>query len=84
MHFTTRSRPVAARASRIALIVASVPLFTNRTISTDGSAPTSRDANWVSASVGAPKLVPRPIALDSAATTRSFVCPAISGPYEQM
>ena len=33
-----RSRPVNPRASLIALIVASVPLDTNRTISTDGTA----------------------------------------------
>ena len=72
MHFTTTSRPVAARASRMALIVASVPLFTNRTISTDGRAERMTEANWASDSVGNPKLVPRPIALDSAATTRSL------------
>ena len=40
MHLTIRSLPVAARASRMALMAASVPLLTNRTISTAGSAPT--------------------------------------------
>jgi hypothetical protein len=80
MHFTTISRPVAARARRIALIVASVPLFTNRTISTDGTAPVTTAASCASYSVGIPKLVPRPIAFDNAATTRSFACPTISGP----
>ena len=80
MHLTITSRPVAARARRMALIVASVPLLTNRTISTDGSAEQISDASWVSDSVGNPKLVPRPIAFDSAATTRSLACPAIRGP----
>src|ERR1700693_1633697 len=39
-----RARPVAARASRTALIVASVPELTNRTISTKGTAAATRSA----------------------------------------
>ena len=61
-------------------MAASVPLLTNRTISTDGSADAIAAASCVSASVGAPNVVPRPIALDSAATTRSLAWPTISGP----
>ena len=59
---------------------ASVPLLTKRTIWADGTAVTIIVASCVSNSVGAPKLLPRPICFDSAATTRSFACPAISGP----
>ena len=44
------ARPVAPRASRIALIVASVPLFTNRTSSIDRTAlHTSREQHVVKA-----------------------------------
>ena len=48
--------------------------------STDGSAEMITDASCDSASVGQPKLVPRPIALERAATTVSFAWPAIVGP----
>ena len=47
-------RPVAARASRIAAIVASVPEFTKRTISTDGIRQRTTSASSSSASHGAP------------------------------
>ena len=47
-------RPVAARASRTALIAASVPLLTKRTISIDGNVATTRSARRTSSSVGAP------------------------------
>ena len=43
----------------MALIVASVPELTSRTFSTDGTASMISSANSFSASVGAPKLVPR-------------------------
>jgi hypothetical protein len=49
-----RERPVAARASRTALIVASVPELTKRTISIDGKVATTRSASRTSSSVGAP------------------------------
>ncbi len=57
-------RPVAARARRTALIVASVPELTNRTMSTDGKVATTRSASRSSSSVGAPNVVPRPRRLD--------------------
>ena len=53
------SRPVAARASRTAVIDASVPDETRRTISAEGTRSTTSAASSTSASVGAPKLVPR-------------------------
>jgi hypothetical protein len=46
---------VKPRASRIALIVASVPELTRRTISSDGSSSHSSSAISTSLSVGAPK-----------------------------
>ena len=54
----------SARASRIALIDASVPEETSRTCSTDGTASTISAASSTSASVGAPKVVPRCGGLD--------------------
>ena len=48
------SRPVAPRASLIALIAASVPEDTRRTISMDGSAREMISAISTSARVGAP------------------------------
>ena len=50
-----RSRPVAALARRTALIVASVPELTKRTISIDGTIAQTSSAIWISACVGAPK-----------------------------
>ena len=47
------------RASRRALIVASVPELTSRTLSIEGTARMISSASSLSASVGAPKLVPR-------------------------
>jgi hypothetical protein len=75
-------RPVAARASRIALIVASVPLLTNRIISTDGSAPVIISASRTSASQHAPKLSPLPAAARTASTTAGCACPTIAGPHD--
>ncbi len=54
----TRFRLVAARATRSALIVASVPEFTNRTRSSDGISFVTRSASASSSGLGAPKLVP--------------------------
>ena len=51
---------MTARASRSALIVASVPSCTKRTISTLGSASRMSRASSTSSGLGAPKLVPRP------------------------
>ncbi len=49
-----RFRPVAPRARRMALMVASVPELTKRTISIDGTIFTTRSARRTSSSVGAP------------------------------
>ena len=53
-NFRMRSRPVAARARRTALIAASVPDETNRTISIEGTTFATRSASATSGSVGAP------------------------------
>jgi len=74
---------VAARASRSALIVASVPEETRRTISTAGTRSTMRSASVVSAMVGAPKLVPLRSASVVASTTFGCAWPRISGPHER-
>ncbi len=50
--------PVYPRARRTALMVASVPEFTKRTFSTEGTASTTISARSISRGVGAPKLVP--------------------------
>ena len=59
-----------------------MPEETKRTISIDGTASITRSASAASASVGAPKEVPRPAASRIAATTTGCACPRISGPYE--
>ena len=56
---TIRFRPVAPRARRTALIVASVPELTKRIISMDGTSFETFSASRTSSSVGAPKDVPR-------------------------
>ena len=73
---------MTARASRSALIVASVPELTKRTISTDGSAPVTSSASSASASVGAPNEVPPAAAACTAATTPGCALPRMSGPNE--
>ena len=76
-------RPVAALASRAALMVASVPELTMRSFSTAGTRRATSSASSTSASVGAPNEVPRAVAACTASTTRGWACPAISGPHEQ-
>src|SRR3989304_4913012 len=73
------SRPAAARASRIADIVASVPEFTIRTLSTDGMRPQTFFASSSSSAVGAPKLVPRASARSTASTTAGGAWPPGGG-----
>src|SRR6202007_1518132 len=68
-NLSTLVRPGAGRASRSALIVASVPEDTNRTISTDGRAETMSSASSTSPSVGAPNEVPSAAAEATALTT---------------
>ena len=70
------------RASRTALIVASVPDDTKRTISSDGTAPTASAASSTSSAVGIPKDVPRCAARPTASTTAGCAWPAISGPHD--
>ena len=53
------SRPVKPRASRTHDIVASVPLFTIRTFSIDGTQPQISSAISTSSGFGMPKLTPR-------------------------
>ncbi len=78
------SRPVNPRATRSALIEASVPEFTSRTISTDGTRSRISSASSISRSVGAPKLVPISSAISMASITAGCRCPNSSGPQEQM
>jgi hypothetical protein len=52
---TTARRPVIPRASRTALIVASVPELTSRTCSTGATRPMISSASSTSPGVGAPK-----------------------------
>jgi len=47
-------RPVAPRARRMALMAASVPELTSRTISSEGTSRTISSASSTSRSVGAP------------------------------
>jgi hypothetical protein len=70
-----RSRPVAARATRTALIAASVPELTNRTRSSDGISARTRSARSTSSGLGAPKLVPRRAAAASAFTSPAGAWP---------
>jgi hypothetical protein len=77
-----RGRLVTPRASRSALIVASVPEDTKRTRSIDGTAATTRCASCVSSSVGAPKLVPWRSAARTARSTPGSACPRIIGPHD--
>ena len=75
-------RRVKPRATRMALIVASVPELTSRTCSIDGTSFTSRLAISSSASVGAPNDSPRSATCCTALITSGCAWPAISGPHE--
>ena len=66
---------VAARASRIADIVASVPELTSRTSSTEGTKAQIFFASSSSRAVGAPKLVPRAIARPERLDDRGMAVP---------
>ena len=78
----TFSRRVKPRATRSAVIVASVPEFTSRTIWIEGIRSMIIFASVTSAAVGAPKLTPRRAASQTAATTSGCACPRMSGPHE--
>jgi hypothetical protein len=77
-----RSRFVNPRASRIALIAASVPDETRRTFSIEGTASAMRSARTTSRSVEAPKLVPSRAASRTASTTAGAAWPRINGPHD--
>jgi hypothetical protein len=74
---------VYPRASRTALIVASVPELTSRTRSAGGTRRLISVASSVSAGVGAPKLRPVVAARWTASTTAGCAWPRIIGPHEQ-
>ena len=78
------SRPVAPLARRTALMTASVPELTIRTISTWGTISVMSLAISTSLAVGAPKLRPSFAALMTASQTRWSACPKIIGPQEPM
>jgi hypothetical protein len=73
---------VNPRASRIAVIVASVPEFTIRTSSIEGTSRHTVSAIRVSTAVGAPKPRPRSTASRTASITRGWAWPTIIGPHE--
>ena len=73
MNLMTLSRPVTPRARRIAVITASVPELTNRTLSIESKAETTLSANCVSRPVGIPSLVPRDITVEEATTAARLV-----------
>jgi hypothetical protein len=73
---------VKPRATRSALIVASVPEETKRTFSTEGMCRTMRSASSTSAAQGAPYDVPRSAAARTASTTAGWAWPRIIGPQE--
>ena len=80
MNFTIQSRPVYARARRMADMVASVPELTMRTISMEGTSSQTSLASATSAPVGAPKLVPLAAASCTASVTTGWAWPNSSGP----
>ena len=73
---------MALRATRRALIVASVPDETKRRSSTHGYARLTRTARSVSDGVGAPYDVPRAAASCTASTTAGCAWPRIIGPHD--
>ena len=77
---TIRLRPVAPRAKRTAVLVASVPLFIKRTRSHDGTRSPIASANFISRGVGAPYDVPSPAALRIASVTFGCACPRMIAP----
>jgi hypothetical protein len=71
---------VNARATRMALMPASVPELTSRTCSTPGARETTSSQRATSPSVGRPYDDPRATALRAASTTPGLAWPRISGP----
>ena len=75
-----RLRPVAPRANRTTVLVASVPLFIKRTRSHEGTRSEIASANFISRGVGAPYDVPSPAALRIASVTFGCACPRMMAP----
>ena len=73
---------MAARATRTALIAASVPELTKRTRSIDGISARTFSPSFTSSSVGAPKLVPCSPHRASAFIRPLGAWPWISGPHD--
>ena len=67
--------PVKVRAARIALSVASVPEFTKRTLSSDGTLSHRMRARRIALSFGPTKPVPRPACSAMASTTMGLAWP---------
>jgi hypothetical protein len=74
----TSERPVTARASRTAAVVASDPFLANFTISAVGTVARNRSAASSSTTLGRTKLVPRPSSRRTASTTRGWACPRLT------
>ena len=74
--------PVKPRASRTALMVASVPELTRRTRCTGATRATISAARSVSPGVGAPKDSPWAAVRTTASTTAGCAWPRIIGPQE--
>ncbi len=75
-----RERPVKPRATRTALMAASVPDDTRRTCSHPGTRVQMASASRTSPSVGAPKVVPAAAASVTARTTRGSAWPRMEAP----
>ena len=78
---TTRSRPVEARATWRASIVASVPLLVNRTSSAEGTSPHTRSAHSASSSCDEPACSSRWAARLTASTIAGGLWPSSSAPW---
>ena len=76
------SRPVAPRARRTALITASVPEFTMRTISMCGTMATIFSAISTSSAVGAPNDRPFSMRACTAFRMSGWLWPSTIGPHE--
>ena len=74
------SRPVNPRASRMALMQASVPLLVIRTFFTLGTRSQISRAIVTSSGLGMPKLVPRSAAAFTAAMILGWAWPRMAGP----
>jgi hypothetical protein len=76
------SRLVAARATRTALIAASVPELTKRMRSIEGISWRTRSPSSCSSGLGAPKLVPFRAAAATALTWPAGAWPRMAGPHD--